>query len=111
MPFSGVFNVDLAPVYLDLDNSLGVYVVDPGEVPFIALDLSLKDKDDQATNQVYRALVDFHNSLPDVYRLFPLTVCYEDLPHTTPEDRMVMLPSKRCFHCGVYTTRIRLVGS
>ena len=113
MPFSGVFKVELMPVYLDLDNTLGIYVVEPGEDPFIALNISLKDKSDhnQTAKTVYRALVDFHDDLPDVYKLFPLIQCYEDLPQTAPEDRMIMLDSKRCFHCGVYNNSIRLVGS
>lgn len=84
MPESGVFGAELDLIYVDLDNIQGAYVSEPGEDPFIAINISLKDKQDPTANIIYQALLTFHRALPDVYRLFPIRKFYEDLPQHLP---------------------------
>lgn len=119
MAISGIFSVDLSPVYVELGNTLGAYVVEPGEDPMIVLNSSLKDKDNLIANLVYNALVRFHNSLLDVYRLFPIIQYFEDLPEARHEAQIVMIRKyhrvQRCNTCGGrvdgHYERTRIIGS
>lgn len=84
MAYNFAFDPELDPIFVDLGNTLGVYRIEQGESPFIALNLTLKDNDILAYI-VYKALVAFHQTLPAAYRLFPLVQFYEDLPLTLAE--------------------------
>jgi hypothetical protein len=112
MPFKGVFEVDLTPIYVNLGNTLGAYVVEPGETPFIVLHESLKDKQDPTAQIVYQALVAFHKSLPEVYRLFPLTQYFEDLPEVITEPDIIIIgrASRRWSYPVYLPQTFKLIG-
>lgn len=114
MSFFSSFGEDLAPYYVDLDNSLGAYVADPGHSPMIILDTSLKDKQESAPQLVYQALLDFHRKLPEVYRLFPLIQYFEDLQPepvaVEPEIIIFARPARRWGYAAYFPDEFRLIG-
>jgi hypothetical protein len=73
---------EVITVYIDLLDGFGYYCAQPGESPFICLDNSLLNADDETFHQeVHRVLLEHHRSIPadSIYRLFTLVRYYEDL--------------------------------
>jgi hypothetical protein len=79
MSLSGPFCCDFPPIFADLGKSLGVYVVEQSVEPVILLNSQLEGVDLSLAQAVHDALYRFHESLEEVYKLFPLKVYYEDL--------------------------------
>lgn len=118
MPNSGVFGAEIDLIYVDLDNIQGAYVSEPGETPFIALNTSLKDRQDPTAQLVYQALLAYHHSLPDCYRLFPIRQFYENLPTAAPaapqvvEQEIIVFARapRRWGYAAYYPDDFRLIG-
>lgn len=75
-------SAEVKTVYLDLLDGYGYYCSRPDKAPFICLDNSLLNAEDDAFHQeVHRALLEYHRSVPEdsIYRLFTLVKYYEDL--------------------------------
>jgi hypothetical protein len=64
-----------------LNTTVGIYVIDPGYDTFIILSTDL---DPKTARKVYIRFLEHHLSLPPEYRLFPMALCYEDLPDLQP---------------------------
>jgi hypothetical protein len=78
MSLSGAFYWDFPPIFVELGRSLGVYVVEQGIEPYIVISKKIEGYPAVAEG-VYKTLYNFHVGLPDIYKLFPLKVFYEDL--------------------------------
>lgn len=79
---------EVITVYIDLLDGYGYYCARPGEAPFICLDNSLLNAEDDAFHQeVHRRLLEYHRSVPmdSIYRLFTLVTYYEDLAQVEEE--------------------------
>jgi hypothetical protein len=90
MSLSGPFICDFPPIFVELGKSLGVYVIEQHVEPVILLNSKLEETNLSLAQEVYNTLYRFHDSLEEVYKLFPLKVYYEDL--MPAETTLLSLP-------------------
>jgi hypothetical protein len=115
MSLSGPFCCDFPPIFVELGNSLGVYVVEQNVEPVILLNSQLEDTDLSLAQIVHDRLYGFHSSLEEVYKLFPLRVYYEDLipleAVPMPEPEVIFVGrAMRLWRFSMENERVRVVG-
>jgi hypothetical protein len=82
---------EVKTIYGNLLDGLGFYRHRPGKAPYICLDNSLLNGDNEGKQQaVYDVLLEYHRSLPldSIYRSFVIVKYYEDLV-PAPEPAVV----------------------
>lgn len=101
MSLPGVFICGFPPLWAGLGETLGIYFIDQGLPPGIILHDRLKDFP-EAARAVFDTLKRFHDCLPDVYKLFPLEVFFEDLvpPEAIPPTESEPVPQAEIIFIG-----------
>lgn len=105
--------VSTPPLFTDLEDNLGVYVNKPGNGFFIILHQKFEGQPDFTAMSIYKSLLDFHNSLPLAYRLFPMFRFFEDL-HKDLEPALELVDKYKPVRKFTYTfmpDTYRLVGT
>lgn len=111
----GPFVCDFPPVFAGLGKSLGMYVIEPGLEPVIILN-SVLEKYPIVAQGVYTTLYNYHESLAEVYKLFPLTVYYEQLvppeavPIQEPEIIFIGRPARQWSYPVYLPQNFRMIG-
>lgn len=110
----GPFVCGFPPIFVKLGKSLGIYVIEQGVEPAILLNSVLEEYPIVA-QAVYQTLYNYHESLQEVYKLFPLTVYYEELvppeavPVPEPEPEVII--TRRQWSYPVYLPQsFKLIG-
>jgi hypothetical protein len=90
---------EVKTIYIDLLDGLGYYCNRPGKAPYICLDNSLLNGDNEGKQQaVFDVLLEYHRSLPldSIYRSFVIVKYYEDLvPAPVPAAVVVEVPEMK----------------